>query len=165
MREAKSRLFIASLLASSFSVGAMAFDQPEVTFFVERWSEGRVVECPVMTGSLGDSLETGLANQMRVAARSGPLDRDGRTDIHIRIYSASGAVLHEKNYSAKLSQQKPSFQFGGVTVLVASESLLKTTRGTTWRDFDTRTKPGKTLERTNSRQGCVPLLGAAQRNR
>jgi hypothetical protein len=159
------RSIIAPLLASSISVSAMTFDQPEVTFSVERWSEGRVAECPVMIGSLGDRLETDLANQMKVAALSGPLDQDGRTELNIRIYSASGALLHEKNYSAKLSQQKPSFQFGGVTVLVASESLLKTTRGTTWRDFDTRMKPNKPLERTNSQQDCVPLLGAAQRSR
>jgi len=154
------------LLTATFSLAVNAYDQPDVKFHVELTKGGRIVECPVMSGSLGDALEVVLANGVKVAARAAPLDADGRSTIDLKLYSENGALMHEKRYPAKLSQQKPSFQLGGVTVLVESESVLKTTRNNpSWRDFDARTKPVNASEPHVAPQGCTPLLGTPERDR
>lgn len=162
---------VALLFVMAASFGAKGFDQPEVKLFVELRYGPAIVECPSVAGSLGDSLEVTLGNGMSVAMRAGTLDQEGRSAINVKILSSPLKVAHEFEYSAKLSQQKPSFQYTfpsappkvGIVVLVESASLLATTRDRpSWREFDTRMKPDNAFERTNSKPNCVPLLGAAQ---
>src|SRR5713101_1224671 len=102
----RSSIAVALLVVSASST-ASAYDQPEVKFFVELLSDGRIVECPTMAGSLGDSIEVVLSNKLRVVARAAPQNDEGRSAINLRIYSPSGQLAQEFNYSAKLAQQKP----------------------------------------------------------
>jgi len=155
-------------MCAGVSGGARAYDQPEVKFSVKVAAAGELVECPMMVGSLGDSLETSLSNRMRLTANATPLNEEGRSAVQLKIFSPSGKLLRRFDYAAKLAQQKPSFEYTvpemtpktKLVVLVESPSLLATTRNhPSWREFDTRMKPNNTLERTEAQGG--PRFAAA----
>ena len=163
-----------ALLAATLSISAGAFDQPEVKFFVEHKNGSVIIECPVGSGSLGETISVNLSNGMRVVARTTPLSPTEPTQVTVQVFESPGKLAREFKHSARLSQQKPSFEFTfpgqspqtKITVLAESEAMLATNRRhPSWKEFDPRVKANHALERANSQRACTPLLGAAQLGR
>ena len=122
---------LAAIAATSVSLLAAAQAQPQVLFRIELSDAQGIVDCPVMSGPIGQSFTTRLSNGMAFSGRTSPLDADGVTTITVHFPSGSKPM----SMTAKLEHQKPSFQtsVGGtdlrLAVLVESPELLATTQG------------------------------------
>jgi hypothetical protein len=163
-----------ALLSSALSASAGAYDQPEVKFFVELKQGGVITECPVRAGSLGEAITVSLGSGMSVVARSTPLSGSDPTKLTVQIFASPGNLAREFKHSARLSQQKPSFEFTfpgpppqtKITVLAESAAMLATNRNQpSWQEFDPRVKANHAPERSSLQQACTPLLGAVQTGR
>ena len=150
---------IAVICASVAAGTAAAQAQPEVLFRIELADAQRIIDCPVMSGELGKSFTTALANGMTFSGRTTPLDADGITTITVHFPAGSKPMA----MTAKLEQQRPSFQtsVGGtdlrLTVLVESPVLLATTRGNPpSKTF--RGGSGPAFRRLEGPPVCEPLL-------
>src|SRR3954463_10528841 len=96
-------------LVAGFSIQALAFDQPEVKYFVQLRSAGRMVDCQVGAASLGEWAFVSLSNGTKIEALAPPLDSEGRSALRVKVVSVQGVTEHEFNRDAKLAQSSPQF--------------------------------------------------------
>jgi hypothetical protein len=144
------------------AMGAAAADTPQVLFRIELADAQRIIDCPVMSGPLGRSFTTALANGMAFSGKTTPLDAEGVTTITVLFPAgAKPSVM-----TAKLEQQKPSLQtsVGGtdlrLTVVVESPELLAITQSQpAARTF--RGGSGPAFRRLDAPATCEPLLRRA----
>jgi hypothetical protein len=155
----KTLRFAAFAFAAGVIAPAMADAQPEVLFRIELADGARIIDCPVMGGPLGKSFTTELANGMTLSGRTTTADADGTSTITVHFPAGTTPRV----MTAKLEQQKPSFQtsVGGtdlrLTVLVESPELLAITRDRPAnRTF--RGGSGPAFRRLDGPATCEPLL-------
>ena len=149
---------VASLAASAASIAA-AQAPPSVLFRIELANAQGVVDCPVMSGPIGQAFTTRLSNGMAFSGRTTALDADGASLITVHFPAGSKPM----SMTAKLEHQKPSFQtsVGGtdlrLTVVIESPELLATTQGRPpSKTF--RGGSGPAFRRLDAPATCEPLL-------
>jgi hypothetical protein len=150
---------LVAAVAATTSLLAAAQSQPSVLFRIELANAQGIVDCPVMSGPIGQSFTTRLANGMAFSGRTSLLDADGVSTITVHFPSGAKPM----SMTAKLEQQKPSFQtsVGGtdlrLTVVIESPELLATTQGRPpSRTF--RGGSGPAFRRLDTPPTCEPLL-------
>ena len=149
----------AAVAATFTSLLAAAQAPPSVLFRIELSDAKGIVDCPVMSGPVGQSFTTRLSNGMAFSGRTSLLDADGVSTITVHFPSGSKPM----SMTAKLEQQKPSFQtsVGGtdlrLTVVIESPELLATTQGRPpSKTF--RGGSGPAFRRLDAPPKCEPLL-------
>lgn len=147
-----------ALAACLLLPAAAAAAPPQVLFRIELADAQRIIDCPVMSGPLGHSFTTALANGMVFSGKTTPMDAEGVTTITVLFPAGSKPSV----MTARLEQQQPSFQttVGGtdlrLAVVVESPELLAITRSQPpARTF--RGGSGPAFRRLESPSACEPL--------